>query len=92
MKKPLVAAIAAAFLFTLSPIAQAKGHGHSHRSSGSGRESHSVEHVHGYTRSDGTYVAPYDRTTPNDTQRDNWSTKGNVNPETGQPGTVTPTH
>lgn len=44
-------------------------------------------HVNGYTRKDGTYVAPYNRTAPNSTKNDNWSTKGNVNPETGKPGT-----
>src|SRR5947207_571971 len=59
----------------------------SSRSSGSGG---GVVHVRGYTRKDGTYVAPHDRTAPNDTKLDNWSTKGNVNPETGEPGTKDP--
>lgn len=31
--------------------------------------------VKGYTRSDGTYVAPYYRTVPNSTNKDNFSTK-----------------
>src|SRR3954466_12654226 len=44
-------------------------------------------HVKGYTKKDGTYVAPHDRTAPNSTKNDNWSTKGNVNPETGKAGT-----
>lgn len=44
--------------------------------------------VNGYYRSDGTYVAPYHRTAPNNTISDNYSTKGNINPYTGQPGTV----
>ena len=43
--------------------------------------------VRGYTRKDGTYVAPYHRTAPNGTKNDNYSTKGNVNPYTGQAGT-----
>ena len=43
--------------------------------------------VRGYTRSDGTYVRPHYRTSPNSTTLDNWSTRGNVNPYTGQPGT-----
>ena len=43
--------------------------------------------VHGYTKKDGTYVAPYQRTAPNETQRDNWSSKPNVNPYTGKEGT-----
>lgn len=44
-------------------------------------------HVNGYTRKDGTYVAPHYRSAPNSTKADNWSTKGNVNPYTGKPGT-----
>ena len=38
-------------------------------------------------RSDGTYVQPHYRTSPNSTQSDNWGTKGNTNPYTGAPGT-----
>jgi hypothetical protein len=40
----------------------------------------------GYTRNDGTFVSPHYRTAPNSTVQDNWSTRGNVNPYTGQPG------
>lgn len=47
-------------------------------------------HVSGYTRSNGTYVQPYFRTAPNSTNRDNFSTKGNVNPYTGKPGWIEP--
>src|SRR5262249_46887195 len=48
-------------------------------------------HVRGYVRKDGTYVAPYVRTAPDGNFDNNWSTKGNVNPYTGQEGTrVTP--
>ncbi len=46
--------------------------------------------VSGYTRSDGTYVQPYFRTAPNSTNRDNFSTIGNVNPYNGKPGWVEP--
>ena len=46
--------------------------------------------VRGYTRQDGTYVEPYHRSEPNNIQSDNWSTKGNVNPYTGQEGTRNP--
>ncbi len=42
--------------------------------------------VKGYTRKDGTYVAPHTRTAPNKTRSDNYSTQGNVNPYTGQRG------
>lgn len=48
--------------------------------------------VRGYVRKDGTYVAPYQRTAPNGTINDNYSTKGNVNPYTGKAGTVTKKH
>ena len=47
-------------------------------------------YVRGYTRSDGTYVAPHFRSNPNGTTLDNWSTKGNTNPYTGKAGTVDP--
>lgn len=53
----------------------------------SGSSSHSVK---GYTKKDGTYVAPHKQTNPNGTKQDNWSTKGNVNPYTGKPGTKNP--
>lgn len=46
--------------------------------------------VKGHTRKDGTYVEPHTRTKPNKTENDNWSTKGNTNPNTGKPGTKTP--
>ena len=46
--------------------------------------------VHGYTKKNGTHVQSYKRTTPNGTQKDNFSTKGNVNPYTGKKGTKTP--
>lgn len=48
------------------------------------------EYVNGYRRSNGTYVAPYERTSPNATPLDNYSTRGNVNPYTGQAGTRDP--
>jgi len=43
--------------------------------------------VRGHFRKDGAYVAPHRSTNPNATQRDNYSTRGNVNPYTGKPGT-----
>ena len=47
-------------------------------------------HVRGYTRKDGTYVAPHYRSSPNSTKLDNYSTRGNVNPYTGAMGTKDP--
>jgi len=43
-------------------------------------------HVKGYVRRDGTYVDPHWRSSPNGSTLDNWSTRGNVNPYTGEPG------
>lgn len=42
--------------------------------------------VHGYYRRNGTYVAPYHRTAPNQYRYDNYSSQGNVNPYTGRAG------
>lgn len=46
--------------------------------------------VRGYTKKDGSYVAPHQRTNPNGTQRDNWSSKPNYNPYTGKEGKKEP--
>lgn len=43
-------------------------------------------YVQGYTRSDGTYVSPYYRSSPNSSQYDNYSSRGNYNPYTGERG------
>jgi hypothetical protein len=48
------------------------------------------EYVQGYYRKDGTYVQGYHRTTPDNNPYNNFSTRGNVNPYTGQSGTVNP--
>lgn len=48
------------------------------------------QYVSGYTKADGTYVQGYYRSTPNNTKLDNYSTRGNVNPYTGQQGTINP--
>lgn len=42
--------------------------------------------VRGYYRSNGTYVQPHYRTSPNSSFYDNWSTRGNYNPYTGSKG------
>ena len=46
--------------------------------------------VRGYTKRDGTRVESHRRTAPNKTERDNWSSKPNTNPDTGKRGTKTP--
>jgi len=43
-------------------------------------------HVRGYTKKNGTYVAPHYRSSPDSSFNNNWSTKGNTNPYTGKPG------
>jgi hypothetical protein len=47
-------------------------------------------YVSGYYRSAGTYVSGHYRSCANSTTWDNWTTRGNVNPYTGQPGTRSP--
>ena len=47
-------------------------------------------YVQGYYKKNGTYVAPHYRSSPNSTKLDNWSTRGNVNPYTGNVGTRNP--
>lgn len=47
-------------------------------------------HVSGYVKRNGTYVQPHYQTTPDNSRRNNWSSKPNVNPYTGKPGTVDP--
>jgi len=49
-----------------------------------------AKNIHGYYKKNGTYVASHHRSSANKTQRDNWSTKGNVNPYTGKKGTKEP--
>ena len=57
--------------------------------SSSGTNSNHV-FVEGYTKSNGTYVQGYYRTAPNSSIYDNFSTKPNINPYTGEIGTVKP--
>jgi hypothetical protein len=78
MKKLLLAGA----LALVATAAQAQYQG-----TGSNPNSHPVE---GYTRSNGTYVAPHEQTNPNGTQRDNYGATGNVNPYTGAVGTRQP--
>lgn len=47
-------------------------------------------YTQGYVRQNGTYVQPHHRSTPNQSRTDNYSSKGNINPYTGQQGHVDP--
>jgi len=51
--------------------------------------SQTPQYVKGYYKSNGTYVSGYYRTVANNTVTDNYTTKGNINPYTGQKGTRT---
>lgn len=86
-----------ALVFALcSGGALARGGGHSGGHSGVGRSStshasHGGAHtVRGYTRKNGTYVAPHRATNPDKSKANNWSSKGNRNPDTGKEGTKDP--
>jgi hypothetical protein len=46
--------------------------------------------VKSYVKKDGTRVESHERTKANGKKSDNWSTKGNVNPNTGKKGTKNP--
>jgi hypothetical protein len=46
--------------------------------------------VNGYYRDNGTYVSPHYRSSPNSSTYDNWSSRGNTNPYTGERGTRDP--
>jgi hypothetical protein len=63
------------------------GRSSSSSSSSYGHVNSSYHSVSGYTRRDGTYVHSYKATDPNSTRNDNYSTRGNKNPWTGEPGT-----
>jgi hypothetical protein len=65
-----------------APSGSTKGSG-----TGSSPSSHPTR---GYTKKDGTYVAPHQQTNPNSTTRDNYNTRGNYNPYNGQTGTKSP--
>lgn len=43
-------------------------------------------YVRGYTRSNGTYVAPHMQSNPDQYRFNNYSSQGNTNPYTGQAG------
>lgn len=64
----------------------AKGSGGAH---GTGSKSSSTQ-VRGHTTKSGHYVAPHRRTTPDKTQKNNYSAKGNVNPSNGKVGKRSP--
>jgi len=89
MKKIMVfAVLATVVVFSGSALARGSssgGHSSGHSSySSSSRSDHTIR---AYTKSNGTHVGPSHATNPDTTRNNNYSTKGNVNPYTGKPGT-----
>lgn len=84
MKK--IALVFAALLAT-GTVAQAQ---YQPLGSGYGLTNPNTHTVRPYVTPQGNYVQPHIQTNPNRTQMDNFSTRGNVNPYTGQPGTRIP--
>lgn len=85
--------LAIATILALSAgAAQAQYYGNRSSSYGGyGTGSNSSNHaVSGYTTQSGTVVQPHYQTNSNSTQLDNYGTRGNVNPYTGQVGTRSP--
>jgi hypothetical protein len=82
----------AAFLLSLSPAAaqygtQQPSYGTGLYGTGSNPNSH---YVQPHVNSNGTYTQGHYQTNPNHTQFDNYGTRGNYNPYTGQYGTRIP--
>ncbi len=65
-------------------------HASSHSPSNSSHTSSAPVHVSGYTRSNGSYITPHMRSAPDGNVYNNWTTRGNINPYTGVPGTKSP--
>lgn len=82
--KVFKAVLGALFLGVVTVPVMARG------GSGSSHSSGSSHYVAPHVTKNGTYVEGHMQTNPNGTKLDNWSTKGNVNPYTGQPGTKNP--
>jgi hypothetical protein len=52
--------------------------------------SQGLHYVRGHTNKSGTYVAPHFQSNSDNSRLNNWSTKGNVNPYTGNAGSIDP--
>jgi hypothetical protein len=96
LKRALISVTAAlALVIGLTHDAAARGGGrsahssssHSYTSHRSSKSSSGEHYTKGYTKKDGTHVQGHYQTNPNHTKNDNYSTRGNVNPHTGKPGT-----
>lgn len=80
--KKISLALSAALLISMPTFGKGKDGGYSRTHSGP-----TADHTVRGHRNDGKPVVPHHATNRNDTKADNYSTKGNVNPYTGKPGT-----
>jgi hypothetical protein len=88
LKIALGAAIAACLAWPAAAQYQQRNTFGNSYGSGFGTGSNSSSHsVQGHYNSNGTYTQPHMRTNPNNTQMDNFGTRGNYNPYTGRSGT-----
>jgi hypothetical protein len=87
MRQVLAVAVTILLLGYCSVGAFARGGTTGGHLTGTGYVNPSSHYTHEYFRSNGTYVHGYHATNPNAIGTDNYSTKGNINPWTGQPGT-----
>ena len=88
MKRIAITSVAIVIVGTLgiSSLAQAKGsRSSSYKSYSSTPKEHNVS---GYSRKDGTYVAPHARSNRDGARNNNWTTQGNTNPHTGKDGAI----
>ena len=86
--KLFIAAVSACLVGTAVARGTHSPGSHSSSQSGSSSGSHTVK---AHVTKKGAYVAASRATNPNKTKRDNYSSKGNVNPATGKAGTKDPT-
>lgn len=63
-----------------------QSYGNTNQSNYNSNTNSSVRYQQGYTKTDGTYVEPHHKTNNNKTNRDNYSTKDNVNTYTSKSG------
>ncbi len=84
MKRFCLFFLVATLLASVPSISIAKNG--SYYSPGTGSKISST-YVHGYVKKNGTYVSSYRRSTSDGNFKNNWTTKGNVNPYTGKRGT-----
>jgi len=89
VKMQRLVGIAALLLLTVPASAQYGGTTNSPGLYGTGSNPNS-HYVQPHENSNGTYTSGHYQTNPNNTQRDNYGTRGNTNPYTGAIGTRDP--